>query len=122
VFSIPLALSITFFSKAVTGEAVVDGESRAFGLMGKCIPMNPMREKWIVEVNIFKKEVLAYTVILPTFRKLQPDGVELGVPRCHFSEDKVLLDSLTTINDRAKNNPIGSKEMIFMSKTNIFIV
>jgi hypothetical protein len=59
--------------------------------MGKCIPMNPMREKWIVEGNIFQKEALAYTHILPAFRKLLPDGVEMGVPLCHFAEEKVVF-------------------------------
>ena len=77
--------------------------------MGKCIPMNPMREKWIVEVNIFKKEVLAYTVVLPAFRKLQPDGVELGVPLCHFSEDKVSCNQ-----SKSNQAEFGSYKMILM--------
>ena len=96
-----------YFLKAVSGEAVVDGETKSFGLMGKCTPMNPMREKWIVEVNIFKKEVLAYTVVLPAFRKLQPDGVELGVPLCHFSEDKVSCNQ-----SKSNQAEFGSYKMI----------
>ena len=67
-------------------EAEVDGQSQSFGFMAKCIPMNPMREKWIVEANIFIKEVLAYTIMLPAFKELQP---KLGVPICHVAEEKV---------------------------------
>ena len=82
------------YFQAVSVQAEVDGEARTFEFMGKCVPMNPMRAMWIVQGNIFKKEVLAYNEILPTLRKFQKNGMELGVPLCHFGGEEVRFFSL----------------------------
>ena len=37
-------------------------------------------------------QVLAYTIILPQLKKLLKEGMELGVPLCHYSDDKVKLE------------------------------
>ena len=44
--------------QAVSVDAVVNGEETAFEFMGKCVPMHPMRESWVVQSKIFTKEVL----------------------------------------------------------------
>lgn len=73
----------------MSAEVEVDGKVSTYELMGKCIPMNPMREKWIRDGNIFEKECLAYTKIIPDFEKLQKGKISLALPKCHFSSDNV---------------------------------
>jgi hypothetical protein len=73
----------------VSVDAEVSGEARKFELMAKCVPMHPFREQWIREGNIFKKEVLAYTKVLPELTKLLKDGMELGIPTCYYGDDEV---------------------------------
>ena len=43
--------------QAVSVDAIVNGENKTFEFMGKCIPLNPMRQVWIVQSKIFDKEV-----------------------------------------------------------------
>jgi len=83
--------------KAVSAQVEVDGKVETYELMGKCIPLNPMREKWIRDGDIFIKECLAYTKIIPEFEKIQKGKISLALPKCYFSSDDV---SIKVINEQ----------------------
>lgn len=77
----------------MSAKVEVDGKEETFELMGKCIPMNPAREKWIREGDMFIKECLAYTKVIPDLEKLQKGKISLALPKCHFSSDSVSKES-----------------------------
>ena len=78
----------------MSAQVEVDGKVETFELMGKCIPMNPMREKLIIQGGIFEKECLAYTKIIPELEKLQRGKIYLALPKCHFSSDYVSYENI----------------------------